>query len=175
MVFLHSILKVRKFQNQITLFTYFQNQIEILALFCSNSVNLESKNIFSQFSQKTNDLVGRSNFGKYFVRFLGESRTSIFAFEINWPLGQNIFVRFLEEVSKDKLICFWDFLTFKKRYLSEWAKYYGKKIKLTSDEIHWIKCLAMVMTQIVLVCICHFFKVHFLQQTTFACRNKRQT
>ena len=144
------------------------------------SVNLESKNIFSQFwilpknERKTFALV-RSNSGKYFIRFLGESRTSILAFEINWPLGQNIFVRFLEEVSKNKLICFWDFLTFKKRYLSEWAKYYGKKIKLTSDEIHWIKFLAMVMTQIVLVCICHFFKVHFLQQTTFACKNKRQT
>ena len=76
--------------------------------------------------------------------------------------------------SKNKVICFRDFLTFKKRYLNEWAKYYEKKKKLTSDEIHWIKCLAMVMTQIVLVCICHFLKVHFLQQTTFACKNKHR-
>ena len=28
-------------------------------------------------------LEGKSNFGKYFVRFFGESRTSNFAFEIN--------------------------------------------------------------------------------------------
>ena len=55
-------------------------------------LNVNFKRIFwyPQFFQKMNEktfaLVGRSNFGKYFVRFLGESRASIFAFEIYWPL-----------------------------------------------------------------------------------------
>ena len=41
---------------------------------------------------KTFALVGRSNFGKYFVFcFLEESRTSIFALEICWPLGVRTF------------------------------------------------------------------------------------
>ena len=43
--------------------------------------------ILPKNERKTFALVGRSNFGKYFVRFLGDSRTSIFAFEIYWPLG----------------------------------------------------------------------------------------
>ena len=34
--------------------------------------------ILPKNEQKTFALVGRSNFGKYFVRFLGESRTVIF-------------------------------------------------------------------------------------------------
>ena len=43
--------------------------------------------ILPKNEQKTFALVGRSNFDKYFVRFLGESKTSIFPFEIHWPLA----------------------------------------------------------------------------------------
>jgi hypothetical protein len=37
--------------------------------------------ILPKNEQKGFALVGRSNFGKYFIRFLGELRTSSFAFE----------------------------------------------------------------------------------------------
>jgi hypothetical protein len=68
------------------------NEYSFHALFmlltaCCLKVSKSQKQIFffsilPKNERKTFALVGRSNFGKYFVRFLGESRISIFAFEI---------------------------------------------------------------------------------------------